>query len=446
MRGAIGLLALALMALGCTAPNPGYCSDAGKTHRCSDAGTSKDAAPETNTGDGRDAKDGPADGAVDRPMEPTPICTTDDQCPADGGRLACLTGDAGAPMCVECTDSMKHCKDAKKPACDTKAHVCVECVDNTTCVTDKVKPICDATNLCRACRSDGECKDIGPGICVDWDGHCATAAEVVLLERNAVDCDPASSKFCTSASLAVAALTTQKPILLISGTTPVSTLEISAGVPAQILIVGRGGASIGAGPGDTAGVHVSGVRKAYVRDIKISGGTVGVLAEQGADLRLTRCTIVQNMAGGIQTRGASYDITNTIIASNDQGDATGGLVWAGARLGTVPAGGMTRFENNTVAANKATGVVCEATQQVKGTIVYGNAGVAQTAGCAPDDLCCGGANTDPKLDAAYHLMMGSPCIDKITATAMSVTVDIQGQPRPPPSMGRLDCGADEYLP
>ncbi len=57
--------------------------------------------------------------------------------------------------------------------------------------------------------------------------------------------------------------------------------------------------------------------------------------------------------------------------------------------------------------------------------------------------CCGTGDPDPKLDTTYHLMSGSPCIDKITATPLTLTVDIDGQSRPAPP-GLLDCGADEF--
>ncbi len=124
------------------------------------------------------------------------------------------------------------------------------------------------------------------------------------------------------------------------------------------LVVGQGGATIGAGSGDTAGVHVVGPSTFWVRDLKISGGTVGVVADMGAELHLTRCVVTRNDKGGIKTINSSFDITNTIIAANAQGDATGGINWAGARLGDVPTGGISRFENNTVVDNLQVGVSC----------------------------------------------------------------------------------------
>jgi hypothetical protein len=466
--GALELaLALGVVALGCgcTKVNPRFCGDHVK-HDCEmpKADAAVDSHPDaTETGDvGETGGDVVVEAG---PESKPPVCVTDNECSADAGTPACSSADGGA-MCVQCTDSKKHCADPQKPVCDQTAQKCVECVGTgTECTADAAKsvcnvatqscvecinntkctgtkPICDMTQkACRACTADSECKDIGPGICVDFDGHCATNAEVVFLDRGGA-CDSTQSQYCVS-GLAVTALTGAKPILLISGAMPVAAIDISGAAPNPVLIVGRGGASVGAGSGDIAGVRIDGVRKAWVRDLKISGGTVGVLADAGADLRLTRCTIVGNGAGGIRTIGASFVITNTIVAANSQGEGSGGVSWAGVRLGDPPVGGSGRFENNTVVDNTQVGIACSTVYDITTDIVHGNTG-GESVNCSAAN-CCGAGDPDPKLDASYHLMSGSPCIDKIDATATSLTIDIQGQPRPAPP-GKLDCGADELVP
>jgi hypothetical protein len=214
----------------------------------------------------------------------------------------------------------------------------------------------------------------------------------------------------------------------------------------KVLIVGQGGATVGAGSGDPAGVRVGSAAKFWIRDLAISGGTVGVVAESSPELHLTRCVITHNDKGGIRTTNAGFDITNTIVAANGVGSDIGGVTFGGVRLGNLPVSGSGRFENNTVVDNGGPGVSCSGTYSIVNSIVHGNT-TAQVAGCATTAPCCGSTDPDPSLDAKYHLMSGSPCIDKITATTSTLTVDIDQQPRPtPPTTAKLDCGADELVP
>ena len=471
MRGRLALAAAILASAACTKTNPNFCADAGRDllFSCSALDAARHDVRDAS-GDGGDAGDAVDAAKESAPEAKGPVCVTDNECAAsaDAGTPACGTRDGGA-ACVECTSS-SHCKSTK-PVCDSVAEKCVEClgtegasgteckadskrsvcnkmtqscvgcVDNTNCAP--ATPICDGTlKSCRTCVSDTECTGIGPGICVDWDGHCATNAEVAFLDRGG-SCEGPQSQYCTS-STAVSALTPQKTIVLITGSMPVSAVTITGVAPSPVLIVGRGAASVGAGAGDAAGIAIDGVRKVWVRDLKISGGTAGILVMAGAELHLTRAKIVGNAAGGIQTKSSSFDITNTIIAMNGQGDSTGGISWAGARLGDIPASGISRFENNTVVGNLSLGVSCAAAYPILGSIVHGNT-APQLTGCMAAAPCCGATDPDPGLDASYHLMSGSPCIDKIPATGMTLTTDIDQRPRPAPP-GSLDCGADEFTP
>jgi hypothetical protein len=463
---------LAVLAVGfaaCTKDNSNYCgnaADAGFNCLAADAAAHAEH-PAPDGRDGGDARSDAAD-ASDASDGKTPICMTDDNCAgADAGTPACeIKGDAGA-RCVECTKNA-HCS-GDKPVCDTKTDTCVactgeaannalecktgtsnvcntatmscvECVENKTC--GSAKPVCDkGTNVCRTCRADSECAGIGPGICVDFDGHCASAGEIVTLQGGA-SCTAAGKLFCTGSD-AVNALDADHAILLVQGPDPVSTIVPPAGAPPNVLIVGRGAATVAAGAGDIAGIRLSGAHKFWVRDLKVSGGTVGVVADSGADLHVTRCVVAMNGKGGIKTANASFDITNTVIAANNAGTDTGGVVWGGVRLGDIPTAGTSHFENNTVVDNLATGISCVNTYGIAGSIVHDNTS-ANIAGCATTTPCCGATDPDPGLNASYHLMSGSPCIDKITATTMSLAVDIDGQSRPSPP-GLLDCGADEFV-
>ena len=104
----------------------------------------------------------------------------------------------------------------------------------------------------------------------------------------------------------------------------------------------------------------------------------------------------------------------------------------------MPAGKPSRFLNNTVVTNNPVGFSCASSSPVTGSIVFGNLS-GDGAGCAITACCTG----DPLLTADYHLMAGSPCIDKLDP-AMSVPDDIGGQARPLGS--KSHCGASEFAP
>jgi hypothetical protein len=476
---------VALAAAGCKEPNPDYCPQADAYNKsCSRANAAADAAARDakdareaggdagdaaahDAGDARDAGDATAD-AADAPVEKKPLCTVDGgECAAmaDGGGLLTCDTSGVQPRCVECVES-KNCQDSKKPVCDTKvnrcvecigtgtecafdaartacdvaAQKCVECVDDTRCAG--TKPVCDtAKKACRACAADAECK-AGPGLCVDWDGHCAQASEVVTLQGGA-GCVQAAPNYCKAAD-AANALSPSRPILLVKGPDAVAAIDPPAGAATQVLIAGKAGALVGAGSGDPGGVHLTGATEFWVRDLKVSGGTIGIVIDGAKMAHINRCVVAGNGKGGILTSNASFDITNTVIADNLAGlDTSVGAGFGGVRLNDPPAGGTARFENNTVVNNKLIGVSCKTPRDVSSSVVYGNVG-GEALNCA-GSACCGAG--DPKVDpTTYLLMSGSPCIDKLPATAMSVTTDVQGQARPTPPAGKLDCGADEFGP
>jgi hypothetical protein len=479
MRRLLTLVALALVAAaGCKVTNQDYCEDAEagppfykscskyrasldaklEAPKAADAHDAGDVADAAEAGDAVEAGD-----AIDAPVEKKPFCTPDGgECAAmaDGGAaLVCDTSGA-ALRCVECVVSTD-CKGGK-PVCDTKVNKCVECVgtgtecpagafpgkpvcdvpnqkcvvclDNSQC-TGKT-PICDkAKKECRPCAADSECT-AAPGICVDWDGHCAQATEVVTLQGGA-GCVSAAPNYC-KASDAVAALSATRNILVVKGSDAVAAIDPPVGAAAKVLIVGQGKPLVAAGGGDPAGVHLTGAAEFYVRDLKISGGTVGIAADGAQMVHINRCTVTGNGKGGILLSSSSYDVTNTVIADNMAGlDPTVGAGFGGARLNDPPAGGTARFENNTVVNNKLIGISCRSLRDVSTNVVFGNVG-GDAPGCLGPP-CCG--TGDPMLDATYHLTAGSPCIDKLTPTNMSVTTDIDGGKRP--NGAKLDCGADE---
>jgi hypothetical protein len=459
-------LVVALLALGCKEANPDYCPDADPKfmkscakYRASldahvegpEAGDAADAGDASEAGDAADAGDASEAGdamtdAVEAPAEKKPFCTVDGgECAAmaDGGALLACDTSGAAPTCVECVDS-SNCTATGKTVCDTKAHRCVECLDDTKC--GAAKPVCDTkTNVCRICGADAECKT-APGVCVDWDGHCAVPSEVLTLQGGA-GCVAVGLNYCKSSAVS-AAISPTTPILVVQGPDPVGMIEPSLGLASKVLIVGKPGASVGAGTGDVAGIHLGGAGVEYwVRDIAVSGGTVGIFVESAKLAHISRCVVTGNGKGGLRTSSSGFDITNTIIANNMAGADDIGAGFGGVRLGDLPVGGgLARFQNNTVVDNKLVGVSCKvATYDISTSILHNNVG-GNVINCA-GTMCCGPTDPDPLLDPSYHLKVGSPCIDKIDATATTLTTDIQGQPRPTlPPGGKLDCGADEYVP
>jgi hypothetical protein len=400
---AIAIVGAALFVAACTKKDPLYCGSS-----C-DAGNIDETRPDgpTDTGDtGADTGSG---------------CNGDQDC-------------AGMP--------------ANKRACDVRTHACVQCTRNDQCGTDM--PICRA-DTCGTCQTDGECG--GPGVCME-NGRCAVDGDVIYVQKTNNTCTTGSgtmsSPYCRSQDavkdLAGKTIIIVRPSIAVGGIDINSTSLPTAKGP--ILIVGQQGALIMPGSNDPAGVHVSGAFDVTVRDLKIANGnSTGIAADSGATVHVTRCYVEGNAGGGILLDGAGYEITNTIIAANSAVSTQGCGAWGGVCIrGTVPIGAPSTFQNDTVASNAGPGVACMSSQPIGGSIVYGNA-TLDNSGCAIT-TCCGPG--DPLLDpTTYHLLAGSPCIDKLDpASAPAVDIDDQPRPQAPAgtSMPKSDCGADEYVP
>jgi len=157
----------------------------------------------------------------------------------------------------------------------------------------------------------------------------------------------------------------------------------------------------------------------------------------------SRCSVVLAFAGLLAGAASAATLTITpaaIYADTDAPCSNPNGAWPSCGSNAFVSG--TVATNNTVFMNAATGVSCSEAYSILASVVYGNSGPSQIAGCMTTTPCCG--TSDPLLDATYHLMSTSPCIDKLTATMTTPATDVDGQPFPT-AAGKLDCGADQYV-
>jgi hypothetical protein len=177
--------------------------------------------------------------------------------------------------------------------------------------------------------------------------------------------------------------------------------------------------------------------------VSVSGQTgTGIVAENGAILRMNRCTVLNNGAGGISVNNAGFDIVNTVIAGNNGGETVpgSGITFGGAYL-SAAAGKPQRFLNNTIVGNQGIGVYCAAMYPVKGILANGNA-VREVHQCM---AVSSNIVDPPQFDPTrpYHLIPGSPCVNMGDPTEFP-SDDFDGDARP--QGARSDCGADELKP
>jgi hypothetical protein len=394
----------------------------------------------------------PICGSTSKACEP---CSSGTECAArDGGGSACNV-DAGT--CVECV-AKSDCHTTAKPICDPSVNACVGClVSKTDC--SGLTPICDA-QTCRACKVDADCVTAlgaDPGVCMP-DGHCAAPSEVVYaVQPTSSSCSAANgllaTPYCTAQAAVDKASTGAASIVVLRG--GFGNFSANA-TTAKVTVVGQNSASIDPLAGD--GIDVSGTANLLVRNIVITGGTSpsgvavhiggstaaltlvsveingnagsGVVVEGGATIIMDRCIVMG--AGGLapadlKTTASSFKITNCVFVNSS----------SGATLDSaVPAGGMAIFKNNTLVGN-AFGLSCSGT--FPSGLIFSSNTNDTSPGCSPPTCCSGSL----MLTADYHLMSGSPCIDKLDPDAQ-VLDDIDGQVRP--YNLKSDCGADEYQP
>jgi hypothetical protein len=158
-----------------------------------------------------------------------PECRSASDCKSPDAPFCIASG------CVAACRANDDCQGlAGTPFCQASSGRCVACLDASVCSADK--PVCDATaGACRGCDRDDQCPS---GVCVDAEGRCALASEVVFLGEQAIDnatCSAAAP--CRTFAAAFAVTSQQRYIIHIVG----GTYRMATGVAptgAQFVIDG----------------------------------------------------------------------------------------------------------------------------------------------------------------------------------------------------------------
>ena len=152
---------------------------------------------------------------------------------------------------------------------------------------------------------------------------------------------------------------------------------------------------------------------------------LGIEANTGATLRMDRCLVENNSAGGLSINGAGYDIQNSVFAANGS---------IQLQFASTSNPGTPRFRFNSVVASSGIAAQCDVNnlRTLSESIIVGggSCNVVNSIQTMPTF-----STTRP-----YHLTAATPCPSGDPASAPAYDVD--GELRTVP----FDCGADEYVP
>jgi hypothetical protein len=250
-----------------------------------------------------------------------------------------------------------------------------------------------------------------------------------------------ATPFCQPSD-AVAALTAERRVLVLRGGGALAGLVISAS-GAPVTVVGQVGAEIA--PGALKGIDIR-AGDVYVRGVTVRDSEdTGISVVGDATLRLSRCYVRRNKAGGmVVTGGAGFDVSNCVFDGN-LGGLAGPTMFGGAYL-DQPAGDRPRvFRFNTVIGNESAGVVCPNTSiKVDSSLLFNNGTrVGSNAVVCDASATTNKVAVDPLFASPAHLGPNSPCLNAGNTTDFPPE-DIDGDPRPQGPAS--DCGADEFRP
>jgi predicted outer membrane repeat protein len=156
-------------------------------------------------------------------------------------------------------------------------------------------------------------------------------------------------------------------------------------------LVGQGRATINGGADPGIAVTAGDLN---VRDVDVvQGSNTGVVATSGANLRMERCRVQRNSAGGIFIDGAGFTLNNVLLEDNGAGD-DGGAIYVGLRVKNVPSTAAKTVTRTSVLGPASTAVSCAQRIDAQGLLVTGAAMVpiAPTCGvssCGTMSATCG---------------------------------------------------------
>jgi hypothetical protein len=319
-------------------------------------------------------------------------CLSDAQCTGDSAKSFCRSG-----TCVGCGGAgVSACatRNPNRPAC-LAGGTCVECAGDANCGSAS-KPICDLTsNSCKPCASDLECagKPSGPGVCLVQDGHCASDEETIFAGTDgAIPCSETSlsagtraTPYCTLQTAVGAAKSKGKTVVLATGLFTSGFTGVALAQP--LTIVGKSARITPASYSDGIGISAG---ELYLRGLTITGSSnlqtgIGINAQvaSGASLtlHLDGVSVTGNPGGGILLGGAAFDIRNTSVVGNGPGQTTGGAIFGGIRVDSMPAAGPTNLSLVTLQGNAAPGLSCAGSIQGTGVLASDNAVLDIAASC-----------------------------------------------------------------
>lgn len=344
------------------------------------------------------------------------------------------------------------------PVCDTVAGKCVMCTPAKN-VCHNPTPVCDMTDMCvpMECASnvvlpDGTCVDearviyVQPGAgdtqCTQTDPCSLTAGLQHLSPRDIIHLGdgsyPGPHTFDTSMSGVTAIIFGLKATL--SGGTPVVTIPTGSKVDLDYVTIASGNGGVSCAAGATLGVH-----GASIRNNQMDYGVTSACA-----LTMDAASLFVNSSGGLHVTGGTFDIHNSALFNNGNGNLRSSPVLLDGGTGSFSFNTVTHNVTKSGGGPPASGVECNVGIPAPGNIVVGNTGNNQTAGnCSFSGSRTTGTGADvmwvvfpPATAADLHLTQASPAHNVAGLDCSTVPTDIDGEPRP---MGGLcDQGADEF--
>jgi hypothetical protein len=183
-----------------------------------------------------------------------------------------------------------------------------------------------------------------------------------------------ATPFCAARYAVTTAISTSgKDLVVMKGT----LADFSIATPSKTLTVVGQNATITPGGAGADGIDITS-GTVYLRNLTVQGAAssgIGISAApptgSTVTLYITGCTIKSNL-GGILLNGAAFDIENTTVSNNAAGTTSGGVVWGGIRVDSLPASGPTTLDLVTIQNNNQVGISCSGTITGTGVLATGN--------------------------------------------------------------------------